>query len=697
LRVVPRAGASSSCAAAPLLRLSGTVASIGPAPVPGLRGPAVLRGGLEANKHRIRLDMATAAQATTESIDEEGTLHVKIDNESDPECTVLTVEGKDQPHLLMTLSGALTTAGYLVVTADISNHDGRVFDVFHIQMEDGNQKIPESKFKELKQLILSMTSTTSNRSGMPAIYGVVAAAEVERLKPLSELSGVAAKGEVSSLELTAAEMAQAAANLVAQEREILDLQSKGADQRVLTVKEAGRREAAAVLERKMSAMEALLTTRRTISTEPARDKKQDSGADFMAKMKPEVSVSPACGTGKELLLQAFNWESCKQPWYKVLAGEVQDIKNCGFTAVWLPPPSDAVSDQGYLPRDLYNLNSKYGNEAELRNLISQFHEHQIKVIGDIVINHRCASFQGEDGKWNKYGGRLAWDASAICNNNPAFGGRGNPKQGDDYAAAPNIDHSQEWVRRDIIEWLRYLRNIGFDGWRFDFVRGWPGHFAKQYINETTPEMAFGEYWDSCDYTDGVLNYNQDGHRQQTVNWCDQTGGTASAFDFTTKGILQEAVSRREYWRLSDSQGRPPGVIGLWPSRAVTFLDNHDTGSTLNHWPYPWKNLPEGYAYLLTHPGTPCIFYDHLKTEGNGLRKAILDLINVRKAHGIHVRSKVTIRKASADVYAATIDDKLAMKIGPGDWSPNMVGIKINNKELKLNCSGHQFAVWEAQP
>lgn len=53
----------------------------------------------------------------------------------------------------------------------------------------------------------------------------------------------------------------------------------------------------------MSAMEALLTTRRTISTEPATDKKQDSGADFMAKMKPEVTVSPACGTGRELLLQ----------------------------------------------------------------------------------------------------------------------------------------------------------------------------------------------------------------------------------------------------------------------------------------------------------------------------------------------------------------------------------------------------------
>ena len=42
---------------------------------------------------------------------------------------------------------------------------------------------------------------------------------------------------------------------------------------------------------------------------------------------------------------------------------------------------------------------------------------------------------------------------------------------DDYPAAPNLDHSQERVRRDIIEWLRFLRNsIGFDGWRFDYVK-----------------------------------------------------------------------------------------------------------------------------------------------------------------------------------------------------------------------------------
>ena len=49
------------------------------------------------------------------------------------------------------------------------------------------------------------------------------------------------------------------------------------------------------------------------------------------------------------------------------------------------------------------------------------------------------------------------------------------------------------MRNDIIEWLNFLRkDVGFDGWRFDFVRGWPGHFAKQYIEATDPTFALGK-------------------------------------------------------------------------------------------------------------------------------------------------------------------------------------------------------------
>ena len=99
------------------------------------------------------------------------------------------------------------------------------------------------------------------------------------------------------------------------------------------------------------------------------------------------------------------------------------------------------------------------------------------------------------------------------------------------------------------------------------------------------------------------------------------------------------MGRGEYWRLVDSQGRPPGLLGMWPSRAVTFIENHDTGSTLNHWPFPSAHLEEGYAYLLMHPGTPCVFYDHFFDTGP-LGTSVQKLLKVRRNNGIHARSKV---------------------------------------------------------
>ncbi|THF99614.1 hypothetical protein TEA_004059 [Camellia sinensis var. sinensis] len=48
--------------------------------------------------------------------------------------------------------------------------------------------------------------------------------------------------------------------------------------------------------------------------------------------------------------------------------------------------------------------------------------------------------------------------------------------------------------------------------------------------------------------------------------------------FLLQGILHSAL-HNQYWRLIDPQGKPTGVMGWWPSRAVTFLENHDTGST----------------------------------------------------------------------------------------------------------------------
>lgn len=44
--------------------------------------------------------------------------------------------------------------------------------------------------------------------------------------------------------------------------------------------------------------------------------------------------------------------------------------------------------------------------------------------------------------------------------------------------------------------------------------------------------------------------------------------------------------------------------------ANRFTDNHDTGSTQRHWPFPSGKEETGYAYIMTHPGIPCVLWEH---------------------------------------------------------------------------------------
>lgn len=66
-------------------------------------------------------------------------LDIMFDNNSDAECTVVTVEGKDKAHLLMSLTGGFSSAGLTVISASITSDDGRVLDVFRVQTADGKK------------------------------------------------------------------------------------------------------------------------------------------------------------------------------------------------------------------------------------------------------------------------------------------------------------------------------------------------------------------------------------------------------------------------------------------------------------------------------------------------------------------------------------------------------------------------------
>lgn len=57
-----------------------------------------------------------------------------------------------------------------------------------------------------------------------------------------------------------------------------------------------------------------------------------------------------------------------------------------------------------------------------------------------------------------------------------------------------------------MKWLK--EDVGYDGWRFDFTKGFAGWAVAMYCKETGPGFAVGEYWTSIGYEGEGPSYNQ---------------------------------------------------------------------------------------------------------------------------------------------------------------------------------------------
>jgi alpha-amylase len=403
----------------------------------------------------------------------------------------------------------------------------------------------------------------------------------------------------------------------------------------------------------------------------------------LALVAPLASAGSLDGNSSDVMLQGFHWRSHEtKPWWGVIRNNAVNIKNAGFTMVWLPPASDSAAAEGYLPRQLYAFNSAYGSEADLKSALAALRTNGVKSIADVVVNHRVGSTG-----WGDFT-NPTWGKDSVCDNDEWPEALGAWDTGDGFSAARDIDHTKGYVQTSITDWLKYKKStIGFDGWRWDYVKGYSASYVGNYVGATVPYFSVGELW-----TDLNLD-NVNPHRQLIMNWIDGTAGRSGAFDFTTKGILQQAVQYNQFWRLRDSQGKPQGAIGWWPAKSVTFLDNHDTGPSTpsggqNHWPFPGDKILQGYAYILTHPGIPTVYWVHFFDWGSDNQNRIKQMISIRKSKGITSTSAVAIQVADSSRYAAIITGnlgKVAMKIGPGDWSPGA--------GWTLATSGTNYAIW----
>lgn len=432
-----------------------------------------------------------------------------------------------------------------------------------------------------------------------------------------------------------------------------------------------------------------------------------------------ATATPFNNNSESVLLQGFYWDIYDDlpsglSYWDMMNYKAGEISANGFDMVWTPPPTHSSGWMGYHPRELNNLNGAFGSKNQLSNMIQALQNRGVKVISDVVINHRQGKTECDaeftnpyfptewivaNDEWNPghsgctgYGSVTNWEHSD--NNRKG----NNYDWGIPWDGARDLDHENPSLRDAIRHWMKNVlgkgaNGVGFDGWRYDLAHGYNGKWAGEYNEHTNAYFAVGETWFAVNDTSNPQSV-RDG-RQNIINWLDEAQGKSFAFDFTTKYLLNDVLggfSKKdgqyytnppsyEFGRLKGSDGKPAGVIGAWPGRAVTFVENHDSGpgTVCNgnnsngqaHLALSCGHVGQAYAYILTHPGVPTVYWPHIENHGSSLRNEILDLMRYRKEMGVHSGNgyndnPVTIHRAERNIYAATIQGhhgEIAIQMG----------------------------------
>lgn len=113
--------------------------------------------------------------------------------------------------------------------------------------------------------------------------------------------------------------------------------------------------------------------------------------------KSAASVDSTYVSGDTVVLQAFDQLNVALRSWPQLEAELPRLSPY-FSAVWLPPVSNSTGGVGYIPRDLFDFNSAWGTESELKSLLAALNRSGVAPIVDCVFEHR----QGHYPKWFEF-------------------------------------------------------------------------------------------------------------------------------------------------------------------------------------------------------------------------------------------------------------------------------------------------------
>ncbi|XOV80519.1 MAG: alpha-amylase family glycosyl hydrolase [Aestuariibacter sp.] len=323
------------------------------------------------------------------------------------------------------------------------------------------------------------------------------------------------------------------------------------------------------------------------------------------------------------------------------------LQDLGVNGIWLTPVFEAPSYHGYDFQDFYSVESDYGTMQDFEEFVQAAHEHDIKVILDLVINHISdghewfkKSAAREPGYedyfiWKKQMPQHWGKAWTDTEDNSEAVWHWNEERGEYYYGAfassqPDVNLRNPKVVAEMNNLASFWLEKGVDGFRLDAVR---------YAIED--ETADGQDADQAD-TDGTIAYwTQFSQHVKSINpeamlvaeaWADMPTigkyyddgkGLDSAFDFdfgyVVSGILNSGGERSADFGSVKEGENDNTRDALWKnlqSRKATapisffspFLTNHDQNRIMHTLGEDEDKAKLAATLLMTTPGTLYMYY-----------------------------------------------------------------------------------------
>lgn len=276
---------------------------------------------------------------------------------------------------------------------------------------------------------------------------------------------------------------------------------------------------------------------------------------------------------------------------------IDHICEIGCNAIYIGPLFESVG-HGYETTDYRKLDSRLGDNEDLKNFVKNCHKKGIRVIFDGVFNHTGRDFFAfRDIKENRENSRYRdWYCNVNFYGNNEYNDGFSYDNWGGYNLLAKLNQRNPEVRDYICDVIRFwVSEFDVDGIRLDAADVLDFEFMKAL--RATAELVKPEFWLMGEVIHGDY-----------TRWVNE-GTLHSVTNYTLHKALYSGCNDHNFFEIAHTVKRLYGMGGNRPDglKLYNFCDNHDVERIITKLTNK-KNYTPVQILMYTLPGVPSIYY-----------------------------------------------------------------------------------------